>query len=272
MEYQSVAIVDVADDESIVWQVDVSSDTQGSSRMCGAWVVAADEDHKVRLLTQSRYLLSTDAGAQVCKRAGVDGHLGLVDVAATLSAVDAEGTRLQEVFERAAAASKSSLIAPTWPRLPKPLDLANPPLDRIAPSNCAAALGVARWLESVAVAWESLERQRLIRRYMRGNAPVQRTFPLQLIVQPDPSHRPPASYSESIAPHRLRRVSNAGPTRTGRRPITRVAVSAPRTPEPGPRPESRRRKTRVCRSHVPCPPSQTGFRPPRLLGHRTASS
>jgi hypothetical protein len=103
MEYNSVAIVDAADDESIVWQVDVSSDTQGFSRMCGAWVIAADEDHKVRLLTQSRYLLSTDAGARVCKRAGVDGHLGLVDVGATLSAVDAEP--MQEVFEAAAAAS-----------------------------------------------------------------------------------------------------------------------------------------------------------------------
>jgi hypothetical protein len=180
MEYKSVAIVDAAEDESIVWHVDVSSDTQGLSRMCGAWVIAADEDHKVNLLTQSRYLLSTDAGARACKRVGVEGHLGLVDVVATLSAVDAERTRLQEVFERAAEASKSSLIAPTWPHLPKPVDLTHPPQDRIAPPNCAGALGVARWLESVAVAWESLERQRLIRKYMRGNDPTQRHFPLQL--------------------------------------------------------------------------------------------
>jgi hypothetical protein len=180
MESQFVTIVDAARDDSIVWQVDVSSDTQGSSRMCGAWVIAADGDHEVRLLTRSRYLLSTNGGARVCKRAGVDGHLGLVDVVATLSAVDAERIRLQEVFERAAASSKSSLIAPTWPHLPKPLDLVHPPQDRMAPPNCAAALGVARWLESVAVAWESLERQRLIRNYMRGNDPIQRNFPLQL--------------------------------------------------------------------------------------------
>lgn len=176
-----MAIVDAADEESIVWQVDLNSDAQGLSRMCGAWVIAAADDRKVRLLTQSRYLLSTDAGARVCKRAGVDGHLGRVDVVGTLSAVDAERTRLQQVFERAAAASKSSLIAPTWPHLPEPLDLAHPPRDRIAPLNCAAALGVARWLESVALAWESLERQRLIRKYMRGDDLTQRNFPLQLI-------------------------------------------------------------------------------------------
>ena len=144
-------------------------------------MLTADEDDKVRLLTQSRYLLSTAAGARVCERAGADGHRGLVDPIATLSAVHTERTRLQGVFEQEAAVSKSTLIAPAWPHLPERLDLADPTRDRIAPSNCAVALGVARWLESVAVAWESLERQRLIRKYMRGDAPAQRDFPLQLV-------------------------------------------------------------------------------------------
>lgn len=181
IDYQSVAVVDATADESIVWQVDVSSDAQqGSSRMCGAWVLTVDDDARLRLLTQSRYLFSTNAGRRACDRASLDGHRGLVDADATLSAVSAELSRLQGVFEKTAAVSKSTLIAPTWPHLPKPIDLSDPPLDRIAPPNCAAALGVGRWLESVAVAWESLERQRLMRKYMRGNAPGQRSFPLQL--------------------------------------------------------------------------------------------
>ncbi|MBB3753672.1 hypothetical protein FHT44_006194 [Mycolicibacterium sp. BK634] len=181
VERQSVAVVDAGGDESIVWQVDVSADTQEASRMCSAWVLAAGADDKVRLLTRSRYLLPTTAGRRVCEEAGADGHLGLVDAAATLSAVDAERARLQSVFEQEATVSKSTLVAPTWPHLAEPLDLASPPLDRIAPSNCAAALGVARWLESVAVAWESLERQRLIRKYMRGDNLTPRSFPLRFV-------------------------------------------------------------------------------------------
>ena len=181
IEYQSVAVIDANADESIVWQVDVSADTQGSSRMCGAWVLAANEYAKPKLLTQARYLVATPAGDKALDRASAHDNRGVVDLAATVTVVELEITRLQIVFERAAATSKSSLVAPTWPPLPKAIDLGQPPVDVKAPQNVAVTLGIARWLEAVALVWESLERQRLIRKYMRDKDQTQRPFPLRLI-------------------------------------------------------------------------------------------
>jgi hypothetical protein len=179
IEYQTVAIVDANADETIVWQVDVSSDTQGSSRMCGAWILAADDGDKLELLTRTRDVVVTKAADRAFRRATGNGDRGLVDLARTLSAVESEIVRLQTVFEQAAAKSKSNLIAPSWPHLPEVIDLAQPPVDANAPQNVAVTLGIARWVEAVAVAWEGLERQRLARKYMRGNELTQRTFPLQ---------------------------------------------------------------------------------------------
>lgn len=178
MEYQSVAIVDAADDESIVWHVDVSLDTQGSSRMCGAWVLAARDQRTLQSLTRARYLVATPAGGKALNRAGAGDNRGVIDLTASRDAVESEIGRLQTSFEEAASKSKSSLIAPTWPRLPKPIGLRQPPVDVKVPQNVAATLGIARWLEVLALAWESLERQRLARRYMRGDDLTQRPFPL----------------------------------------------------------------------------------------------
>jgi hypothetical protein len=100
--------------------------------------------------------------------------------AGTLSAVESEIRRLQKVFEQAAAKSKSKLIAATWPHLPAAIDLEHAPADANAPQNVVVTLGIARWLEAVAVAWESLERQRLARKYMRGDDLTQRAFPLRI--------------------------------------------------------------------------------------------
>lgn len=55
------------------------------------------------------------------------------------------------------------------------------PRDPQAPAEVAAALGIAPWLESVALAWESLEQQRLIRKYLRGKETNQRPFPVVLM-------------------------------------------------------------------------------------------
>jgi hypothetical protein len=180
IEYQSVAIVDANTEGTIVWQVDVSSDTQGSSRMCGAWVLAADEAGKLERLTQARYVVATRAGDRVLRRITGHGHRGVVDLASTLSAVESEIRELQTVFDRAARSSKSNLIVPTWPHLPEAIDLRHPPADASAPQGVAVTLGIARWLEAVAFAWESLERQRLARKYMRGNELTPRALPIRI--------------------------------------------------------------------------------------------
>ena len=178
-EYQSVAVVDAADDRVVVWQVDIGADA-GLTRMCGAWVIDPGKIGALKNLTQSRYLVATPMGAKACAGAGADGHTGVIDLRLIIEAVDAEIRCLQTAFDTALVKSKSKLIAPTWPRLPNPINLADPPRDRNAPDEVAAALGIARWLETVALAWESLEQQRLARRYLKGKEAIQRPLPIRL--------------------------------------------------------------------------------------------
>jgi hypothetical protein len=140
----------------------------------------SDEGEKLKLLTQARYLVATPAGNRECSKAGARTHLGHVDLAQIVSAVESEIVCLQSLFELEAAKSKSKLVAPTWPRTPKAIDLAYPPVDALAPEKVAPALGIARWLEAMALIWESIEGQRLMRKFMRRDEPDQRPFPLGL--------------------------------------------------------------------------------------------
>ncbi|MGY4647679.1 hypothetical protein [Mycobacterium sp. URHB0021] len=179
-QYQSVAVVDADSDNAIVWHIDVSSDVAGLSRMSGAWVLGLDEHDKLELLTRSRYLAATTQGENACENARAQGHSGLIDLAQTIKVVEAEINRLQANFEEAAAKSKSALVSPRWPRLPHDFDVSRPPADADAPAQVAIALGIARWLESVALAWESLEQQRTMRKYLRGDDVEQRAFPIVL--------------------------------------------------------------------------------------------
>ena len=178
-EYQSVAVVDAADDRVVVWQVDIGADA-GLARMCGAWVIDASETSMLRNLTESRYLVATPAGAKACACAGAEGHTGVIDLRLIIESIDAEIQCLQTAFDTALAKSKSKLIAPTWLRLPDPIDLGDPPRDRNAPDDVAAALGIARWLETVALAWESLEQQRLARTCLRSTETSRRPLPIRL--------------------------------------------------------------------------------------------
>jgi hypothetical protein len=104
----------------------------------------------------------------------------VIDLGQVVDAIAVEIRRLQTAFDAASEASKSKLIAPTWPRLPAVLDLDNPPRDSNAPDDVAVALGIARWLEAVALAWESLEGQRLARKYLRDKATNRRPLPISL--------------------------------------------------------------------------------------------
>lgn len=178
VEYQSVAVVDANPNSVIVWQVDVSSNPSGLSRMSGAWVLGVNESKTLKTLTQNRLLAATDAGLATCKRAEANGYAANIDLALTLAEVAAEVDRLQASFEQAAAESKSALVPPTWPKLPQAFAGDKPPVNRTAPTEAAVALGIARWLESVALAWESLEQQRLMRKYFRGDNDGRRRLPI----------------------------------------------------------------------------------------------
>lgn len=183
MNYQSVAVVDANAEAIIIWHVDVSPDPSGLSRMCGAWVLEGTDVHTFETLTRGRYLATTPAGGAVRDGLRPDHHRGVLDLGRVDAEIASVVDRFQELFKEAAAASKSTLIEPTWPRLPGRIDPENPPADGGAPERVAVALGIARWLESMALVWESLEVLRESRKYLRGENEGQREFPVALLDQ-----------------------------------------------------------------------------------------
>ncbi|MGB3484162.1 MAG: hypothetical protein WBB07_18350 [Mycobacterium sp.] len=180
MDYQTVAIVDTNAGGIVVWHVDVGVNPFGLSRMCGAWVLQPDGAGTLRTLTHRRYLITSGAGSDACRHLDADHHRGVLDLDAILAYIACEIDRLQSRFDEANAVAKSALVPPVRPRLPQAIDLERPPVEPVAPQETAVALGVARWLESVALAWESVEQQRLSKRYLCVDDDCQRGFPVRI--------------------------------------------------------------------------------------------
>jgi hypothetical protein len=178
VDYQSVAVVDAHGTNAVVWHVDMSPNDSGLSRLSGAWVLPKCDLGTLKLLVQLRYLVATAKGLKVCP----DVHAGLVDLGVTTGGIEAEVNRLQNLYdEQVAAKVKSTLVPPRWPKFPECIDLARPPRDIHAPANVAAALGIARWLESIALAWVFVEQQRLSRKFLHGGCLEQRPFPIRVL-------------------------------------------------------------------------------------------
>ncbi|AXK75360.1 MULTISPECIES: hypothetical protein [Mycobacteriaceae] len=177
--YQPVCIVDAASQGAVVWQVDISVETE-LSRMCGAWVIDPARLNMLTTLTRDRYLVATPPGHLACQAADMNNHRGVVDLKSTLATVELEITLLQAAFEEESKRTKSKLVAPEWPQVPEQIDLEHPPRAVGSPDLVASALGIARWLETLALAWGSIERQRLARKYLRLDDPSPRALPISL--------------------------------------------------------------------------------------------
>lgn len=106
----------------------------------------------------------------------------MLDLTKTVNVVAAERDRLQAIYEALPTSRKKTLVAPRWPDIPSPIDLADPPKAQAAEPTVAAALGVARFLDRLATAWADVERQRAVRDYLTEATPGQpsgvRDFPL----------------------------------------------------------------------------------------------
>lgn len=165
---QIVAVVDASADSVIVWHVDLGAGTSGMSRMCGAWVLI-NEPIKLELLTRDRLVVATAAGAGAMAAAG--NHTAMVDLVDTLNNVTQERDRLQRLYDDLPASRKKNLVAPRWPHLPIASDRDHSPRAETTNPAVAVALGVARLLEQLAVAWTAIERQRTARTYLYGDTP-----------------------------------------------------------------------------------------------------
>lgn len=155
-------VVDARDDAVIVWHVNTSP-APGLSRLTGAWTLDINEGCKIRLLVAERRVLSTSSGKEALGRLGITVPV-LISAAATRARLLSERDELQTAYE---AQGRKDLVAPTWPLLPAPIDMQNPPSAK-SPEPTQVALALARWLAQVATVWEQIEAQRVVRAYMPG--------------------------------------------------------------------------------------------------------
>ncbi len=160
-----------------VWHVDVGPST-GLARLCGAWLLDADgHAEELHALLRDRSVLATDAGAAALGALGAR-IAGRIDPAATVAAARDDIAALQEAIDAELAASGRKLVPPLWPALPDVPDRpaqpsvpdrpAQPSAAMSAADGTAAALGLARWLVTLAEAWQDAERQRLAREFLRA--------------------------------------------------------------------------------------------------------
>lgn len=161
-----------------VWHVDVGPST-GLARLCGAWLLDADgHAEELHALLRDRSVLATDAGAAALGALGAR-TAGRIDPAATVAAARDDIAALQEAFDAELAASGRKLVPPSWPALPDAPDRpAQPSAADVsaadgtaamsAADGTAVALGLARWLVTLAEAWQDAERQRLAREFLRA--------------------------------------------------------------------------------------------------------
>jgi hypothetical protein len=98
-----------------------------------------------------------------------------------VKAIAAERDRLNTIYEKLPPSRKKTLTAPRWPHVPPAPDLADPPCADSVDRTVAAALGIARLLEQLAIAWSGIESQRLARTYLTepaGEPAAARDIPL----------------------------------------------------------------------------------------------
>ena len=190
MQGPVLAVVDATGDQIIVWGVDLGAKSPQASRMCGAWVIAADETNKLQLLVAGRLVVTTLAGAAALYAAEIT-VAGRLDVAATLVAANEALDAVQAAFEaEQAVRPKSKKMADVrWPTLPEALDVDNPALID-APPNVRRALSVARWLAVLARGWEDAEAKRTAHAQLQAlGGQEARCLPL-VLVQPEAAGAP----------------------------------------------------------------------------------
>ncbi|MBB5153705.1 hypothetical protein [Saccharopolyspora phatthalungensis] len=155
-------VVDARGEKIIIWHVNTGP-AVGLSRLTGAWTFGLDEVDKVKLLVAERRVLMTSAGQEALDQLSIAVPARIApDV--TLDSLRTQRDELQAAYD---AQERDDLVAPTWPSLPEPIDMRNPP-SAISPEPTQVALALARWLAQVAATWEKIEAQRVVRGYMPG--------------------------------------------------------------------------------------------------------
>lgn len=167
-------VVDAQNGKIVIWHVDTGPD-HGMSRMAGAWVVGKDDGDKIDLLVAERRALMTEAGQEALAELCIE-LPGLIDPDSTLDNLQSVLSELQAVYD--AHPKRAGLVAPEWPPLPEKTGVHDLSCGQ-SQKPTQMALGLARWLEQVATAWDRIESVRIARKYMPGG-PARRCTPIAI--------------------------------------------------------------------------------------------
>lgn len=164
-------VVDFHCGEFVIWHVNTGPEV-GLSRLTGAWVLDVRSQETIGLLTRERRVLATPEAEQALSDIDIKipEH---IDRKATFCNLEVERDALQDMFDT--HPNRKNLVEPDWPSLP------TPPTPGKTPSpdseRTGVALALAQWLVQVAVTWELIESQRLLRNWMPGGR-NRRTTPI----------------------------------------------------------------------------------------------
>ncbi|MFJ4657929.1 hypothetical protein ACIP5Y_42240 [Nocardia sp. NPDC088792] len=152
-----VAVLDRRGGRVVVWHVNVGA-ALGLSRLSGAWVLG-EEAVELGSLTVGRWVIqcSPDVGAP-------EGVAGVVDLEATVDAVQGEIDAADDAFSAHQETVASKLIRPEWPVITHPAEagLLRNEVDEVV----RPALGLARGLGEMADAWAAFESLRVVRPFL----------------------------------------------------------------------------------------------------------
>ncbi|MDO8308543.1 MAG: hypothetical protein Q7V58_09360 [Actinomycetota bacterium] len=161
----TVAAIDAVDDKVAVWWIYVGPKrARLHGRLVGAWIVPDHDAQTLESLLRARVWWPSSRAVPALPERGEP----VLDIAATLAAVNSERAKLDAAFHEVQVQRTRStrMIEPEWPMFPQPVTPEELPATRgIEPPR--RALTMARWLSMLCSQWEELEEQRLARPMLR---------------------------------------------------------------------------------------------------------
>lgn len=170
-DMRAVAVVNGDADRMVIWHVAVEPIVQ-ASRLCGAWVTD-DPDVQRTVVAARNIMLFGDSSTDYFAALLADTR-GVIDLKATLVAVEQYTDRLDEIH-RASPTPNGSPRAPiSWPapqQVPDWDSLPPVPAGVVEDPLICSTIAAANWLADLADVWSAIESMRASKSHLSTDVP-----------------------------------------------------------------------------------------------------
>lgn len=177
---RAVAVVNGDADRMAVWHVAVEPVVQ-ASRLCGAWVTD-DADVQQTVVANRNIVLVGDLSNDYID-AMLDHARGVIDLKATLVAVEQYTDRLNEIHRASPTANGSPRAPIGWPapqQVPDWDSLPPVPAGVVEDPLICSTMAAARWLTDLADSWSAIETIRTSKSHLSIGSPSPQPLPFVL--------------------------------------------------------------------------------------------